>query len=73
LTPDTIQGNFGITTLSAAITPLQGFGIEFIATFVLVLIIFGANDENRTDVKGSAPLAIGLSITAIICFAVSLC
>jgi len=68
LTPETIKGDWGITTLADGVTPLQGFGIEFIATFVLIMVIFGATDDNRTDVKGSAPLAIGLCVTALVLF-----
>ncbi|XP_021967005.1 aquaporin AQPAn.G isoform X3 [Folsomia candida] len=68
LTPDEIVGDWGITKLGPGVTPLQGFGIEFVATFVLLMVIFGATDENRTDLKGSAPLAIGLCITALVLF-----
>lgn len=71
LTPDEIVGDWGITKLGPGVTPLQGFGIEFVATFVLLMVIFGATDENRTDLKGSAPLAIGLCITALVLFCVS--
>jgi len=57
-------GSLGMTVPHADVGVAQAFGIEFVITLVLVLTVFGACDENRTDVKGSVPLAIGLSITA---------
>jgi len=59
-----IQGKLGITEPHPDLEMAQAFGIEFFITMVLVLTVFGACDENRNDVKGSVPLAIGLSITA---------
>jgi len=65
LTPDTVT-DWGVTKIAKELTPPQGFGIEFLSTFVLLMVIFAVSDENRDDVQGSKPLAIGLTITALI-------
>ncbi|ODN03843.1 Aquaporin AQPAn.G [Orchesella cincta] len=66
ITPDDVVGDWGITALAPGITPIQGFTIEVISTFILVLTVFSVNDENRTDVKGSVPLAIGLCVASLV-------
>lgn len=71
ITPEAVRGNLGSTLVHSGMTPAQGLGVEFCITFVLVFTVFAACDENRLDVQGSIPLAIGLSITACHCFAVS--
>lgn len=78
LTTDSVNGreNLGTSVPNTAlgINGGQAMGIEFFITFLLVLVVYGsAADENNTpSVKGSAPLAIGLSITTAHLFAVPL-
>uniref|UniRef100_A0A1E1XF86 Putative aquaporin aqpcic-like protein n=1 Tax=Amblyomma aureolatum TaxID=187763 RepID=A0A1E1XF86_9ACAR len=70
VTPEARQGALGGTGLSEGVTPLMGLGVETCITFILVLTVFGVCDANRLDVQGSAPLAIGLSVTTCHVFAV---
>uniref|UniRef100_A0A672ZKS0 Aquaporin-1-like n=1 Tax=Sphaeramia orbicularis TaxID=375764 RepID=A0A672ZKS0_9TELE len=54
-------GTLGVNKLNG-VTVGQGFVIEFLATLQLVLCVIAVTDKRRSDVKGSAPLAIGLSV-----------
>jgi MIP family channel proteins len=60
--PDESLINATVTTIHPELTPLQGFGIEFIITFILALTIFACVDSKRKDIHGSFPLSIGLAI-----------
>lgn len=74
ISPAHMQGECGLgnTSLSKGVGVGAGVAIEFFITFFLVLVIYGAavDENNQINVKGSAPLAIGLSITACHLFAV---
>ncbi|XP_035527303.1 aquaporin-1-like [Morone saxatilis] len=55
------RGNtLGVNKLNTTLGP--GFIIEFFATLQLVLCVIAVTDKRRSDVNGSAPLAIGLSV-----------
>ncbi|KAL3988610.1 DNA excision repair protein ERCC-4 [Sarotherodon galilaeus] len=51
-----------LTSEKLNVSVRAGFAIEFFATLQLVLCIIAVTDKRRTDVTGSAPLAIGLSV-----------
>jgi len=50
----------------------QVFGYELLTTFVLVLTVFATCDAARSEMSGSGPLAIGLSVTMCHLWAVSI-
>jgi aquaporin related protein len=72
LTPKGEQGSLGMTTVNELVTPVQAFFMEAVITFVLVLTVEAVCDDRRSDIKGSAPLAIGLSVATCALAAVSL-
>jgi len=65
LSPMKFQGGLGVNKLGAEVTSAQGFGVELIASFLFVITFFASQDDKRTDLRGSAPLTIGLA--AVVC------
>jgi glycerol uptake facilitator-like aquaporin len=62
----------GVNRLRGNVTDAQGFGVEAMITFVVVLTVLASLDEKRTDLHGSAPLTIGLAVALGHLFAVSM-
>jgi len=61
ITPEESRLGMGVSHFGEGVTEAQGFGVEVLATFMLVLTVFGTTDARRTDLKGSVSLAIGLA------------
>jgi len=66
--------SLGTTTINPALSLGQAFGVEFLITLIFVLVIFASavDKNNAPNVKGSAPLAIGLCIATNALFAAPL-
>ncbi|KAG5873193.1 hypothetical protein JTB14_002318 [Gonioctena quinquepunctata] len=62
--PEENVGTLGLTSINNQISPEQGLLMETILTFLLLFVIHAVCDPLRKDIKGSAPLAIGLAVTA---------
>ncbi|CAG5116137.1 unnamed protein product [Candidula unifasciata] len=60
--PPSWRGNLGSTVFHEDVTLAQGFFIEVISTFIMVLGVFATSDRYRTDHSGSLPLTIGLIV-----------
>lgn len=62
VTPATVRGSFGVTNVNSDISVGHGLLVEIIITFELVFTVFATCDSKRTDLGGSAALAIGLAV-----------
>lgn len=64
ITPEEARETLCTTSLGPGVQIYQGVIVEAIITFVLILTVLASIDTRRRDLGGSAPLAIGLSVTA---------
>ncbi|KAI4555222.1 hypothetical protein MJT46_015608 [Ovis ammon polii x Ovis aries] len=62
VTPPSVVGGLGVTTVHRNLSAGHGLLVELIITFQLVFTIFASCDSKRTDVTGSIALAIGISV-----------
>eukprot|EP00062_Callorhinchus_milii_P027860 gi/632991675/ref/XP_007884736.1/ PREDICTED: aquaporin-1-like [Callorhinchus milii] len=62
VTPTSANSTLGANALGKGVTPGQGVGVELIVTLQLVLCVFATTDKRRSDLSGSGPLAIGISV-----------
>lgn len=62
VTPAAVRGSFGVNNVNSEISVGHGLLVEIIITFELVFTVFATCDSKRTDLGGSAALAIGLAV-----------
>ncbi|XP_018532059.1 aquaporin-4 isoform X2 [Lates calcarifer] len=62
VTPAALRGSLGVTTVNSKISLGHGFLVELLITFELVFTVFATCDPKRTDLGGSAGLAIGFAV-----------
>lgn len=67
ITPNDVNNwpatHLGANGMQPGVAPWQGLIVEFVVTFILVLVVYGVCDSRRDDIQGSIPLAIGLTVT----------
>ncbi|KAK7945595.1 hypothetical protein WMY93_001323 [Mugilogobius chulae] len=62
VTPAAVRGSFGVNDVNSDISVGHGLLVEMIITFELVFTVFATCDSKRTDLGGSAALAIGVAV-----------
>ncbi|XP_054889830.1 aquaporin-4 [Poeciliopsis prolifica] len=62
VTPADVRGYLGVTMVSSKISVGHALLVELLITFELVFTIFATCDPKRTDLSGSASLAIGFAV-----------
>uniref|UniRef100_A0A3B3Y0Y2 Aquaporin 4 n=1 Tax=Poecilia mexicana TaxID=48701 RepID=A0A3B3Y0Y2_9TELE len=70
VTPADVRGHLGVTMVSSKISLGHALLVELLITFELVFTIFATCDPKRTDLSGSASLAIGFAVAIGHLFAV---
>ncbi|TFK12333.1 decaprenyl-diphosphate synthase subunit 1 [Platysternon megacephalum] len=71
VTPPSLVGGLGVTTVHGDLSAGHGLLVELIITFQLVFTIFASCDSKRSDVTGSVALAIGFSVAIGHLFAIN--
>ena len=64
IVPDDTRGLLGSTILHPSLTPSQGFGVEFLMTFILTFTFFATMDPNRRN-QGNDAIAQGMTMTLL--------
>ncbi|XP_020777769.2 aquaporin-4 [Boleophthalmus pectinirostris] len=62
VTPPAVRGSFGVSDVNTDISVGLGLLVEIIITFQLVFTVFATCDPKRTNLSGSAALAIGVAV-----------
>ncbi|XP_070700660.1 aquaporin-4-like isoform X2 [Pempheris klunzingeri] len=62
VTPAAVRDSLGVTTVNSKISLGHGLLVELLITFELVFTVFATCDPKRTDLGGSAGLAIGFAV-----------
>lgn len=71
VSPVTKRGTLGNVSLGDGVTQYQGFVIESVLTFILVITVLAATDMNREDTTFGPALSIGLAVTVCHLFGVN--